>query len=110
MTFLENDFTAIGQYLPLHRSLLPLAGPRFTGPPLSRSVLSSSSNFVALVPGFSQVLDTGVPLSLLPYDKEVGLMGKQRGSESVAGVGVLGGAHYLTGLQSSQGVSGGNGM
>lgn len=29
---------------------------------------------------------------------------------SVAGVGVLGGAHYLTGLQSSQGVSGGNGM
>lgn len=80
MTFLENDFTAIGQYLPLHGSLLPLAGPHFTGPPLSRSVLSSSSNFVALVPGISQVLDTGVPLSL-PYDKEVGLMGKQRGSK-----------------------------
>lgn len=110
MTFLENDFTAIGQYLPLHGSLLPLAGPHFTGPPLSRSVLSSSSNFVALVPGFSQVLDTGVPLSLLPYDKEVGLMGKQRGSESLLRGWGVGGAHYLTGLQSSQGVSGGNGM
>lgn len=82
MTLLENDFTAIGKYLPLHRSLLPLAGPRSVSVKRIYWATSEHVCFV-LLPGLSQALDTGVPFSLLPYDKEVGLMGKQRGSKGL---------------------------